>query len=49
MHIDVVSLCGHQKARRLERARNEGLSHPPCAAWSFGVFGMGDLNRMRVG
>jgi hypothetical protein len=47
--VCLTSLCGHKKARRLERARNKGLSYPPRAAWSFGVFGMGGLSRVRGG
>jgi hypothetical protein len=40
-----LALCGHDKARRLEHAQDEGLSYTPRAAWSFGFFGMSGLSQ----
>ena len=47
--VDASSLCGHDKARRLEQAQNSRLSYPPRAAWSFGTFGIHTLTRVRCG
>jgi hypothetical protein len=43
------SLCGHEKARRLERPLQDGLGYPPRASWSSAVFGMNGLTRARGG
>jgi hypothetical protein len=45
----VDSLYGIQKARRLERAEQEGLGYPPRPAWSLAVFGTKGLTWVRGG